>query len=172
MLKEIIAALLETPESRVYFRTLSKVVAALVCFFVVCVVALIGYRVHHNARVELPFIVIDPIPDRADKPPEQPAPEPSDIHGAGFINLMIGHIFNNQAACVDEVKTALSTMQLRGIGNNEGVVWARTKKGWLIVGCYSPDGPDSEAVSSFTVIGHDWEETKSTATWFQNLMPN
>ncbi|WP_156941329.1 hypothetical protein [Mesorhizobium sp. LNJC405B00] len=159
MIKEIIAALLETDWSRAFFRGAFQILTVLVILAIALLVIVGGIRAYSGAPIE--FWVLK-IGGATTKTP--------DIHKVAFVSRAVVFLWETDDACVDDMKAAIGDVTGTRPLQNGTLVWADTANGRLLAGCAGQDWAGHTFGEVFA-FGNDNKEINQAVDKVMGVMP-
>lgn len=179
MLREIVTALLETAESRRFFRFLSKLLMLLVALSLVILISVTAHRAYLGAPIEIWVFRIGPA-EKDDKPvasdttaaPEPPSPSSGLLlQDASFsIRLPWELYWETEESCLENARATMVDMNLRSIGDNSGAIWGNTPDGIFFIYCSGEEWTGSARIVAVS-FGKSLKKQNDDLNHFVNNVP-
>ena len=173
MLQQALAALLETPEGRRYFRVTTLVLVCILVMYLMTLLAIAAHRGYNNAIITVWGIVIGPgggvvVRDEGSDASEAQSVASVCAHDLSFEWRTASQTWPTDAECEADLKVALAAMKLSDLDKNGAMFFGNTKEGVVLASCYG-ENLGSTASASVVSFGKG-EDVRSSAASFLAMM--
>ncbi|MBB2720579.1 UNVERIFIED_ORG: hypothetical protein GGD48_005866 [Rhizobium etli] len=155
MFKDMMSALLATSEGRRLFRIFALVLVCVLALNLLALLFIATHRAYNNAEINLWGFVIGPTPGGGSGRTTNKADAPNlDLSNVWFEWRTPSRSWRTDADCEEDLKTAISSMQLSKLEKSEKLFWGE-KDGALVLLSCSGENADQGSLASVVVFGKE-----------------
>lgn len=155
MFKDMMSAILATPEGKRLFRISALVLACLLALNLIALLFIATHRAYYNAEINIWGFVIGPVPGGGSGKTSEPADAPNlDLSNVWLEWRTPSRTWSTDAECEEDLKSAISSMQLSNLKKSEKLFWGEKEGAMVLLSCFGESAVQG-SVASVVVFGKE-----------------